>query len=172
MRKRRPPILGEPEGEALPGEEEVKMAKTFSRILAPTDFSDAARAGVEAAFDMAAEGGEVIVLHVVDDVPLTYGYVGMAIPDPQVVTRLVKGAEQEMEESLPPVPGGLRVTRKVVTGNPSDVIVQMAEEMDLLVMGTHGRSGLKHALIGSVTEKTIRRSPCPVLVIPPTAEDR
>lgn len=148
------------------------MRKTFSRIVAPTDFSDPARAGVEAAFELVAEGGEVTVVHVVDDVPLTYGYIGMAIPDPQVVSRLLKGAEEELEESLPPVPAGLRVERRVMTGNPSEVIVALAREKDadLLVMGTHGRGGLAHVLIGSVTEKAIRRSPCPVLVIPPALE--
>jgi len=148
------------------------MRKKFSNILAPTDLSEAAHAGVQAAFDLVSEGGKVIVLHVIDDIPLTYGYVGMSIPDPQVVARLMKGAEEELEACIPPHPPGIEVTEKVLTGNPFEVIVRLAseEEVDLVVMGTHGRSGLKHALIGSVTEKTIRRSPCPVLVIPPTAQ--
>ena len=144
----------------------------FSKLLAPTDFSAEARAGVERAFGLVGSGGEVIVLHVVDDIPLTYGYVGMSIPDPQVMSRIMAGAEEELAASVPPAPPGVRVIKRVERGSPFEVIVKMAEEeaVDAIVMGTHGRSGLKHALIGSVTEKVVRKSPCPVLVSPPTAQ--
>ena len=64
---------------------------------------------------------------------------------------------------------GVNVERRVLHGSPFVSIARIAkeEDVDIIVMGTHGRSGLKHILIGSVAEKVVRKSPCPVLVVRP-----
>ncbi len=150
------------------------MAKQFRKIVAPTDFSDTSRAAVEYALEMVAEGGSVTVCHVIDDVPLTYGYVGVAVPPPELGQKLTEEATRELERFVPAdVPAGVTVTRKVLHGSPFLGIVKLAEEehADVIVMGTHGRTGLKHMLIGSVAEKVVRRSHCPVLVVHPPDPD-
>jgi nucleotide-binding universal stress UspA family protein len=150
------------------------MPKQFSKILAPTDFSDPSRVAVDYAVDMVAPGGTIILCHVVDDIPLTYGYVGVAVPPPELGRKLADEAANELKRFVPDkVPPGVTVKRKVLHGSAFVAIVRLAREenVDVIVMGTHGRSGLKHILIGSVAEKVVRKSPCPVLVVrPPDAQ--
>ncbi len=150
------------------------MPKEFKRVLAPTDFSEPSRVAMAYAFDMVGEGGTVIVCHVVDDTPLTYGYVGVALPPPELGQRLSEEATRELAGFVPAqVPAGVKVVQKVLHGTPYAGIVNLAEEekADVIVMGTHGRTGLKHMLIGSVTEKVVRKAPCPILVIHPREDE-
>ena len=150
------------------------MPKEFKKVLAPTDFSDPSRVAVDYAVEMVAPGGTIILCHVVDDIPLTYGYVGVAVPPPELGRKMADEAAAELERFVPAkVPPGVNVVRKVLHGSPFVSIVRLArdESVDVIVMGTHGRSGLKHILIGSVAEKVVRKSPCPVMVVrPPDAE--
>jgi nucleotide-binding universal stress UspA family protein len=144
------------------------MALTFKKIMVPTDFSEGSRAAVDWALRMIDAGGTILVCHVVDDVPLTYGYVGVAVPPADLRERMVEEAAREMARSVPgPAPQGVQVDKRILHGNPFVSIVQLAkdEAVDLIVMGTHGRTGLKHVLIGSVTERIVRKAPCPVLVL-------
>jgi nucleotide-binding universal stress UspA family protein len=81
-----------------------------------------------------------------------------------------EAAHAELEEwNDPDFEHAKRVTRSVIRGTPFVEIVRYAREqnVDLIVMGTHGRTGLEHALIGSVTEKVVRKAPCPVLTVRP-----
>ena len=150
------------------------MPKLFRKILAPTDFSEPSRIAVNYAVDMAAPGGTVILCHVVDDIPLTYGYVGVAVPPPELGRKMAEEAARELDRFVPDsVPQGVTIERRVLHGSAFVSIVRLAreEDVDIIVMGTHGRSGLKHILIGSVAEKVVRKSPCPVLVVrPPNAK--
>ncbi len=144
------------------------MAKQFTKVLAPIDFSETSRATLDYALDLVSPGGTLLVCHVVDDIPLTYGYVGIAVPPPELTQRLSAEAAREMEAFVPKaLPEGVRLDTRVLHGAPFAGIVRLAEEekTDLIVMGTHGRTGLKHMLLGSVTEKVVRTSPCPVLVV-------
>jgi len=77
-------------------------------------------------------------------------------------------AGKEMEQFMVSVEGhGLKVRGRLETGDPYLTILRVAasEQYDLIVMGTHGRTGLQHLLVGSVAEKVVRRAPCPVLTI-------
>jgi nucleotide-binding universal stress UspA family protein len=144
------------------------MSRTFKKILVPTDFSEGSGTAAEWASQMVEAGGTILVCHVVDDVPLTYGYVGVAVPPADLRVRLAEEAAREMARSMSaPTPQGVTVDKRILHGNPFVSISQLAkdERVELIIMGTHGRTGLKHILIGSVTERVVRKAPCPVLVL-------
>lgn len=145
---------------------------SFATILCPVDFSDASREAMRTACRLAREsGGTVALLHVVQlPASVFASELPMAVPPP---ADLEAEAARELEpwrreaEAL----SGRGVECRVQTGVPWDAIVAAlrAGRHDLAVLGTHGRTGLKHALIGSVAEKVVRHAPCPVLVVRPRA---
>ena len=144
------------------------MSIQFKKILTPTDFSEHSELALDTAMDLAPPGGTVVLCHIIDDAPLTYGYVGVAVPTQDMLSRLAQEAEKDLQGFKPHVSKPeVLLERRVVHGNPYLEIVRLAEEesVDLIVMGTHGRSGLKHFFIGSVAEKVLRKAPCPVLVV-------
>ncbi|HET9232716.1 MAG TPA: universal stress protein [Candidatus Eisenbacteria bacterium] len=144
------------------------MSIQFTRILVPTDFSEHSELALETAMELAPAGGTVVLCHIVDDAPLTYGYIGVAVPTQDMLARLAQEAEKDLRAFKPQTSKpDVLLERRVVHGNPYLEIVRLAEEesVDLIVLGTHGRSGLKHFLIGSVAEKVLRKAPCPVLVV-------
>jgi nucleotide-binding universal stress UspA family protein len=138
----------------------VRMA-LVKRILAPTDFSDLSVKGVRYACQLAQEMGATLIIV-------------------NVVRLDESGAidKRELEEhkhqldglvtKLADVGSGLKIHKFVETGEPSAAIADRAESehLDLIVTCTHGRGGISRFLIGSVTDKLVRRSPCPVLVVP------
>jgi universal stress protein A len=133
-------------------------------ILTPTDFSAPAHQAVTAAFELAQTfGAKLSLLHVIE-VP---GYaIEVALP----LEELERDARRELALLLPEADAAhVDVTRLVDMGVPSQNIVETAtaEQVDLLVMATHGRTGLSHLVLGSVTERVIRLAPCPVLTIRP-----
>ncbi|MBI3179828.1 MAG: universal stress protein, partial [Deltaproteobacteria bacterium] len=119
------------------------------------------------------------LLHVLWTPPPFIGFEVMMVQvsDSSTFGQLVrKQAEEEMQklaDSLPPEMRE-RVQRRFVVGEASEAIIETAkgEGADLIVMGTHGRSGLSHMVLGSVTEKVVRRAPCPVLTIRAAEEKR
>jgi nucleotide-binding universal stress UspA family protein len=128
------------------------MAFAFRRMLFPTDFSEASRVAGRMAAALARESGaQLTLLHVVP--PVT---------DPSPSPTLAALATE-----LAP---GMSVTTEVLSGLPASRIVEYAQRrgVDLIVMGTHGRTGLSAALLGSVAEAVVRRAPCPVLTVPAT----
>jgi universal stress protein A len=96
------------------------------------------------------------------------------VPDvPALRAELVTEAEAQLASLLPEgVRDGLRVTTEVQAGKAAAVIIEVAEQQgcDLIVMGTHGRTGVAHLFLGSVAEKVVRAAPCPVVTIRDTAE--
>lgn len=136
----------------------MSMLKT---ILAPTDFSDLSANGVRYACRLAKDvGAEVIVLNVV-----------LLDESNTVDKREMAQHEKRLDEfvgELAAEGGDLKIGKRVVAGLPYNAIVYCAENerIDLIVMSTHGRSGLSRMLIGSVTDKILRGAPCPVLVVP------
>jgi nucleotide-binding universal stress UspA family protein len=140
------------------------------RILVPTDFSKHSHNALQYAVAFADKfGAELHLLHVVQDlalfVPDTVAGTPPVVPPVEQLTAAVREGLQRLirENNLE----RLRVCPEVREGTPFYEIVRFAKEkdIDLIVMGTHGRSGLAHVLLGSVTEKVVRKAPCPVLTV-------
>jgi universal stress protein A len=128
-------------------------------ILHPTDFSPSSQAAFRFAESLARQhGAKLIVLHVSQ----TYPGVGGEVPEES----LSESARVGMEAIQPSDPN-LQLERLFLAGPTAEVIMEYAQmkACDLIVMGTHGRTGLVHALLGSVAEKVVREAPCPVLTV-------
>ncbi len=140
----------------------------LNTILFPTDFSHASDAALAWATSLARDtGAKIVILHV-EEPPLAYGggelYYG--IPEPNTE------ALQKMLSNLKPGDPNVRYEHRLVTGDPADEIVRVANEMgaDLIMMGTHGRRGLTRVLMGSVAELVVRHASCPVMTLKDKAE--
>jgi nucleotide-binding universal stress UspA family protein len=143
----------------------------IGRILFPTDFSEHADYAWPYALTFAQEfGAEVHLLHVVTPAPrLTEGY-AIHLDAERATQALVDEATAFLDRLVQAATGKIpRLRREVVVGVDVLEIIEYARnhEIDLIVMATHGRTGLAHALVGSVAEKVVRKSPCPVLTIKP-----
>jgi nucleotide-binding universal stress UspA family protein len=140
------------------------------RILCPVDFSPGSDHALEYAIALARVlNAEVLLLHVVHPLMFGIGADGVAV---DIGVRLLQEMEQSCADHLGRIAAtvrsrGVQVTERIVTGTPFFEIIQTAraEGADLIVMGTHGRSGIVHALIGSVAERVVRKAPCPVLTV-------
>jgi nucleotide-binding universal stress UspA family protein len=145
----------------------------LKRILAPTDFSAHSHHALRSAAEMARQfGAKLVLLHVVSSEALE-GIAKAHVP-PHPVDSVYEDLTQEIREQfVSHVPSGLRKSLEteilVLSGVPFLEIIRVArlKGVDLIVMATHGRTGLSHALMGSVTEKVVRKAPCPVLSIRP-----
>lgn len=142
---------------------------TVKKLLFPTDFSEPSEAAWAFALTFAVEfGAEVVVLHVVPEPPrLAEAYEMGFTPE-----RFVKVATEEARRLMADLQAkaadwSVTFIPKVRQGVEFREIIAAAREegVDLIVMGTHGRTGLAHALIGSVAEKVVRKAPCPVLTV-------
>lgn len=145
---------------------------TLSRILAPIDFSPSSRAALEYALFLAARTGAALeVLHVWEPA----GYVGPGSLALLPVAAGQPGWEQTRADVQREVealigrsgdrPASLSV--RVEAGQPDDAVISAAKavQADLIVMGTHGRTGLARLLLGSIAESVLRRATCPVLTV-------
>ena len=144
----------------------------LNRILFPTDFSQCSKRAQEYACELADRfHAELHVLHVLADVALMMPEPGSALSLPQnYLVDMKEDAEKALSGLLPAEwTQGKKVIRATRMGNPFVEIGHYAKEhaIDLIVLGTHGRSGVTHLLLGSVAEKVVRRSPCPVLTVHP-----
>lgn len=137
-------------------------------ILHPTDFSDAAQPAFKLACSLARDhGARVIALHV-GAPPLMVTDGVMTAPPPFGDEYDRARLEVELRQAIAGVPD-VPLETVVVFGTPAERIVDMAKTIraDLIIMGTHGRSGLGRLLMGSVAEKVLRQAPCPVLLVKP-----
>ncbi|MEX2523678.1 MAG: universal stress protein [Gammaproteobacteria bacterium] len=141
----------------------------FKRILVPIDFSDASIAAFVNALDLAgALDAEIRVIHIHQlQVPYV-GDGGFYVPEMDEDEALEE-RRKELEEFVKKHANGssLTINQEVRLGDPETEINEMADEfqVDLVVMGTHGRSGLSHLLMGSVTENVLRHTNVPVMVV-------
>jgi len=145
----------------------------YDRILVPTDGSECADSAVEHAIDIARQyDAELHVLSVVDARDVSHSAPAISIE--QVEQTLRERAESVVEEvAARAEEAGVSVVTAVEPGLPDDAVVEYADEhdCDLIVMGTHGRTGLERYLLGSVTERTVRRSTVPVLTVRQTESE-
>src|SRR5262245_59854120 len=140
---------------------------TTQHILVPMDFSGYAEQALEYAIGFARKlPARLTLLHVIHIMPMGVADGGIAPPE-SYFQELETEAQQKMETYRQRVQqAGLEGTVLVVHGVPFQSIVDTARDqhMDLIVMGTQGRTGLAHLFLGSVAEKVVRLAPCPVLV--------
>ena len=142
----------------------------FKKILYPVDFSDFAEEILEYAVAMATEfGAELHLLHVIPNLNYFTPYESFLTPENMVA--IEQNIEAEVEKDFGKLTKDLKmpVTKATRTGVTFVEIIDYIKEngIDLVVMGTHGRSAIEHILIGSVAEKVVRKAPCPVLTIRP-----
>jgi nucleotide-binding universal stress UspA family protein len=141
----------------------------FERIICATDFSDTAEVAWTLAVELArAHQAELVLVHVFIELPV---YPEVAVSSIQQVWEEQRlWAEQQLAERVEAAAGrGLTVRYLLRTGTAAEEIAQTAtdEHADLVVVGTHGRTGLNRLMIGSVAERVVRVAPCPVLTVKP-----
>jgi nucleotide-binding universal stress UspA family protein len=136
-------------------------------ILHPTDFSPPSECAFRLASSLARDyGARLIVLHVMGQPLIIQGGVMTAPPDPTPPEEERQAIREELLRIHPPDPA-VTVERLLEEGDAATGILQVAQERscDLIVMGSHGRTGLGRLLLGSVAEQVVRKAPCPVLIV-------
>jgi nucleotide-binding universal stress UspA family protein len=136
---------------------------TTGKILFPTDFSTTGRPALEMAASLARDRKARLLIVHVEEPPVAYGggefYYGSLEPDHAELERMLK--------DVVPTDSAVPVEHRMIVGSPAASIVYLAEKegVDLIVMPTHGRTGLSRLLMGSVAEEVVRKAKCPVLTI-------
>lgn len=143
-------------------------------ILVPTDFSAASRKALAYADAFAATfGAKVTLVHVIEPMvlPPEYGYLPPYSPEDEA--RQVEAVRKQLLDIAAGLESAKRTEVSVRVGRPWHEVVGAVSELgvDLLVLTTHGRTGLRHMLMGSVAEKIVRHTACPVLVVRPEEKD-
>ena len=133
------------------------------KILYPTDFSTMGQAALEMATSLARDRGAKLLIAHVEEPPIAYGggemYYGIEEPDRKDLQRM-------LSEVVPADPA-VGYEHRLLMGSPAAAIIHLAEQegVDMIVMPTHGRTGLLRLLMGSVAEEVVRRAKCPVLTV-------
>jgi universal stress protein A len=143
---------------------------SFQRIICPTDFSEASYVALATAVEMATQfGAELCLLHVVEFPHGPYGTeLGFTIDTPQQEREMLNTTAHELYRALKErVPETVKARPLVKIGVPTEEIVHAArqEAADLIVMSTHGLTGWRHLVLGSVAEKVVQTAPCAVLTV-------
>ena len=145
----------------------------IKRVLCPTDFSECAEHALKYAIELARRfESKLYLLHVLDT--RVYGHLE---PFASTVWSIYDAKEQAAKGIAEIIPEqerkALHSESQIREGTPFVEIIKFAREaeIDLIVLGTHGRTGLSHMLMGSVAEKVVRKAPCPVLTIRPSNKD-
>lgn len=141
----------------------------FASILLPTDFSECSAEAASVARALAERfGGRVLVLHVLDEPAAIDPMFRGDVPLEMLRSRMEQFAQESMDAYLSAHFSGFEnFDTALATGIPYREIVRKAREAgsDLIVIGTHGRTGVEHVLFGSTAEKVVRMAPCPVLSV-------
>jgi nucleotide-binding universal stress UspA family protein len=143
---------------------------SIKTVLVPTDFSDASESALNYGKAMAERfGASLHVLHVMEDL-LAHAWAAevYVASMPNLRDEIERESRQRLGTMLTPEDvTRLRAEIALVAGNPFIEIIRYAKanNIDLIVMGTHGRGPIAHMLLGSVAEKVVRKSPCPVLTV-------
>ncbi|MFW5876014.1 MAG: universal stress protein [Myxococcota bacterium] len=144
------------------------MTTTVSRILSPVDFSETSDHALEYAIELARGlGAELHLLHVYQ-LPMYSMPDGALLAGPDVATRIMDTARESLDALAQRLADrGVTIERHLTEGVPHQEIERVAKDIgaDMVVMGTHGRTGLGHLLLGSVAERVVRTVPAPVLTV-------
>ena len=151
-----------------PGRCESERSMKIDKILVPTDFSACSAVAIEYARDLAEMfSAEILVVHVTE-IPFEYTGYGLSADTILAIQEDLKGAiDQKLGEVGKQFGDDARTSLYVREGSAFYEIVEMAKEReaDLIVLGTHGHTGLKHLWLGSTAERVVRAAPCPVLTV-------
>jgi universal stress protein A len=146
----------------------VSSALRLKNILVPIDFSDCSKKALQYAIALARQHkADITVAYVVPAISGAFGEYG-AFDAAAVTKEMREAAERQLATLVVDEVRGVVPTDTVVrTGSPAAEIVEIAKRIpaDLIVISTHGYTGLKHAFLGSVAERVVRHAPCPVLVV-------
>ena len=147
------------------------MTIRLQKILLPTDFSNYSAAATKYACELATKfDAELHLLHTLETHLASTPSFVMGLDLPKYVSDSKAAAEKSMTSVLDPKwAAGRTVVKAMVEGSPKVEIIAYARKhnIDLIVLATHGRSGLAHVLMGSVAESVVRTAPCPVLTVRP-----
>lgn len=140
----------------------------LKQILVPVDFSDNSKKALQYAIPFAEQfHASITVLYVVEPAvfPSDFGFGQMSFPD--VEREMHDKAEGELQKVVSECSTSVKIHPVVLSGIPFVEVTTYADENDigLIILATHGRTGVEHILFGSTAEKIIRKSPCPVLVV-------
>jgi nucleotide-binding universal stress UspA family protein len=147
----------------------------IKKILAPTDFSELSKLGLRYALETARdENAEVIVYHVIDFTGDWTNRQPELKPYRDMLENSRQGLDRFLDENFAESINQVKVGQVVEFGAPYQNIVDKAstEGVDMIVMSTHGRTGIDNFLIGSVAQKVVAHASCPVLVVPRCAGER
>lgn len=143
----------------------------IKRILLPTDLSEASISAFKYAKSLAEKyGASIYVLHILENLPPVLAIHALDLTVDRVEKNMEENARNQLERI---VKENLKTKAKVQIfirkGLVDDEIVKFADEkkIDLIVMGTHGRTGIEYTLLGSIAEKVVRKAKCPVLTVKP-----
>jgi universal stress protein A len=144
----------------------------FKKILCPVDFSEVTGEILRYAVEIAKRfDAELHLFHVIPNLNYFSPYESFLTPENLVTIEhnIEKEVEKDFDKAVKKIEPAISLVRVIKTGVTFVEIIDYVREaaIDLIVMGTHGRSGIEHILIGSVAEKVVRKSPCPVLTIRP-----
>ena len=143
----------------------------LKKILVPQDFSEYSIHALKYAVTFAGLfNSELIVLHIVEPIvyPADFSFGQVSIPAMEEEIR--KHSEEQLNDLVAKeIPANIKVTSIIRIGKPFSEIVEVAksENADLIVISSHGRTGMDHVLFGSTADKVVRKAPCPVLTIRP-----
>jgi nucleotide-binding universal stress UspA family protein len=148
----------------------------FKKILYPTDFSESSLEALKYAVSFARDfKARLVLLHVVNEQIFSEGLSLPRVAAPEALEQeLASEAERQLKAILPAGErAGLDSEMVILRGMPFLEIVRYAKDndVDLIVIGTHGRSGLEHVIFGSTAERVVRKAPCPVLTVQPSKRE-
>ncbi|MGE5215939.1 MAG: universal stress protein [Chloroflexota bacterium] len=141
----------------------------IKKILAPTDLSDLSKLGLRYALEVARDtSAEVIVYHAIDFSGEWTEKRSEVVAHPDLLQHSRRKLQAFLADNFADCINLVELRSMVEIGSPIQNIVEKAKEegVDMIIMSTHGRTGLDHMILGSVTEKVVARAPCPVLVVP------
>jgi len=145
------------------------MENQINKILVPVDFSDYSKSSLRYAVNFSKYfKAEMILIYVVEPVIYPPDFSMGQIAIPAINTEWDQRAKEELDKlAKSEIPGDVKVKTIIKTGKPFMEIIEAAEEedIDLIIIATHGHSGVEHILFGSTTEKVVRKAPCPVLTL-------
>ena len=140
----------------------------FERILCPTDFSSASLEALPCAVELARKfDSEITLMHVLHILPTPPAHFGFRSELMELSTALYQDADKQLDDVAREIPDSIPVKKILVEGPPGEEILRAIEshQIDLVTIATHGHTGWRHLVFGSVAERVVRAAKVPVLTV-------